>query len=85
MKSKHLGTPEFCSVWIRLCADFCFVLFFFIFAQSSMKVDESITVFIFVSNYSCSIFALLGNVTTHNLMYFISMCSSMGLFFFHLN
>lgn len=66
--------------------DYVLIFVFFIFAQSSMKVDESITLFIFVSNYSCSIFALLWNVTTHNLMYFISMCSSMGLFFsFELN
>lgn len=66
--------------------DYVLIFDFFIFAQSSMKVDESITLFIFVSNYSCSIFALLWNVTTHNLMYFISMCSSMGLFFsFELN
>lgn len=66
--------------------DYVLIFVFFIFAQSSMKVDESITLFIFVSNYSCSIFALLWNVTTHNLIYFISMCSSMGLFFsFELN
>lgn len=39
--------------------DYVLIFVFFIFAQSSMKVDESITLFIFVSNYSCSIFCII--------------------------